>query len=486
MRSFIKEVRFTDFNKRILCNGTDVGLITVANTEFQEALNILEPFLFDFDSSTVKYIFKMEMPIFGELSYKVNFFFGSIAGINICLTQCNEKGNVGKGTASFFIQYLKKYIDVQFLIMAGVCCGLKGLKKAKNNKKEKADGKEKKLIPIYVSNSITYYESAKIDKNVTKIRSYCDKQSRLLNIFTEEIKVSGATVEEGKYICGEKVVSSDCFKKYVTNLFPDAIALDMESYSMVLASGNTPYIVIKAASDFGFEKKASEGQIEAMKKVMRYIKKCFINAKKRCLIKHIKKRLTIYIGGSLWVDKNDKSDISLFKTSNRAIENLSRTFYDNNFRIINSYGENIGGSLIVSTRKYAYQNQLGLEDLLDLNIFPFDNPLISEHDYNQIEATLRETMISNSDFCVFIYGPKEYNKESGTIKEATLAIEKRKPIIIVPCKGRTILYDTFKDYCLQKYDFPLSPDFYLISKSTPSGITKAINNFVIESLASNE
>lgn len=412
----IKKVKVLD---KVIFGNVDIGIITSVDIEFNKVLNNLEAFIVDNIDLSYIYTYCDET--------KLQYYFGSLEGLNVCLVQSLSTGNMSGGGAFFTIENLLKISKPQLILMLGVCCGIDS--KAKKNK-----------FNIYVSNSITYYEAAKVDTEYLP-RAMVARQFELGNIFIEEINSKKYIVKKGQYICGEKVVNNKDFKNELQKLYPGAIALDMESYSLVLAAKDIPYIVIKAASDFGTNKKGSENQEDAMDCVLDYVKKCFNMAKGKVQLSHKGYKLNIFISGSY--EKLDNIEYAKF------IAYLTRRLLEKKFKIINGYGKGVSDNVISAVRRFAYSNTSDFNDLAEINYFPLNSKLTSLDEYKSIAESIRVHMAEEADISLFLYGNKKGQPDNeGVQREYQVSISKNCIIIPLGATGYEAkkIYNNYKNY----------------------------------------
>lgn len=386
----MKELIKDKLTTALIFNNVDFAIITSTDIEFQEVLKAVHPFIID------------DIKDFFVLHYKnpkteLDYYFGSLAQLNICLVKSPEIGNMTQQGALFTISQLLKEVKPQNILMLGVCCGLE---------RDSALAKNKRTC-IYVANSITYYEYAKISEDYV-VRSIVERPKGLLNIFTEEVSSETYQVKKGQYICGEKVLNNKKVKARLQKLYPGAVALDMESYSLALLANNIPYVVIKGASDFGVKKQGSKGQSATMKCVISYVCDCLEAALKIGLIKKYKPSLRIFISGC--TEKKDAS-YSLFITK------LAKKAYEHRYVIINGYGKGIGEHLILATREYAYLCSADHSNFLKIYPFPINNRLVSPEMYRNFATSNRNEMTSSSEISLFLFGDKNGEDEAAGVQD---------------------------------------------------------------------
>ncbi|MDE5553218.1 MAG: hypothetical protein K2I67_01580 [Malacoplasma sp.] len=449
----IKKVKILD---KVIFGNVDIGVITSADIEFNKVLSNLEPFIVD--GINLSFIFTFSDDT------NLQYYFGSLEGLNVCLVQSLSTGNMSGGGAFFTIENLLRLSKPQLILMLGVCCGIDS--KATQDK-----------FSIYVSNSITYYEAAKVDAKYLP-RAIVARQFELSNIFIEEIKSKMYTVKKGQYICGEKVVNNKDFKKKLQKLYPGAIALDMESYSLVLAAKDIPYIVIKAASDFGVNKKGSENQESAMNCVIDYVKKCLKNAKEKAKLSHKSYKLNVFISGTF--DEIDNINYAKF------VNCLTRRLLDKNYKIINGYGKGVGDNVISTVRKFSYANAMDFNNLAEINYFPLNSKLTSLEEYKSIAESIRVHMAVEADISLFLYGTKNGElKNEGVQREYQLSLENN--CIIVPlastgCETENI-YTNYVDYLNMSKNCVLNDKLQSLSDKIDYSRIENINKYIYKALS---
>lgn len=399
----MKELIKNKLTTALIFNNVDFAIITSADIEFQAVLQELHPFIID----CIKDFFVLH---YKNPETGLDYYFGSLAQLNICLVKSPEIGNMTQRGALFTISQLLNEVKPKNILMLGVCCGMEA---------DDALAKNEKTC-IYVANSITYYEFAKISDNYV-VRSIVERPSKLLSIFTEELVRETYQVKKGQYICGEKVLNNKKVKAGLQKLYPGAVALDMESYSLALLANNIPYVVIKGASDFGVGKQGSERQSTTMKCVITYVCDCLEAALKTGLITKNKPSLKIFISGC-----TEKIDANY----SRFINQLAIKAYDLGYAIINGYGKGIGEHLILATRQYAYVYSVDYNNLLKIYPFPVNNSLVSPEMYKNFAASNRNLMATSSEISMFIFGDKNGRDEAAGVQDEYQCSLSAKNIIV--------------------------------------------------------
>ena len=106
----IKKVKVLD---KVIFGNVDIGIITSADIEFNKVLNNLEAFIVDNIDLSYIYTYCDET--------KLQYYFGSLEGLNVCLVQSLSTGNMSGGGAFFTIENLLKISKPQLILMLGVC-----------------------------------------------------------------------------------------------------------------------------------------------------------------------------------------------------------------------------------------------------------------------------------------------------------------------------------------------------------------------------
>ena len=181
---------------------------------------------------------------------------GILRGNHVYLVKCEmgaKKPNASILTIDHAIQYLNPY----YIIMVGIAFALK---------EEKL-----KIGDVMVATELLDYGSVKQHKGdiiERGLRVSADKT--LLDRFTNAIvDWDGADIRFGLIITND-VLSDD--KAYVEELrkrFPDAYGGEMEGCGL-LANYQTPWIMVKAVCDYGYEKD-DDAQIDAALNAIRYV-----------------------------------------------------------------------------------------------------------------------------------------------------------------------------------------------------------------------
>lgn len=242
-------------------------------------------------------------------------------------------------------------------------------------------------------------------------------KNAVLNLNIKNVKLT-----IGPIISSSAIVNSSIYKNNLYNNFPYAEAIEMEGNGIatLAISKKIDWIILKGVSDNAKNKQGNKNQYQATQ----YASYVFF----QLLYENIfpLNKMPIFIGGAL--KNNDK-----FKESN--IINLAYALFDNNYKIINGYGLNVGNALIAAA--YQYKTSVNNENIDNLiQIYPFPITLSNQEIINQSYKANRNLMINKSLISLFIYGRNtKKDKYNGLLDEYYVSSSNNLINLVIPSKG---------------------------------------------------
>ncbi|MDT4012500.1 MULTISPECIES: SIR2 family protein [Staphylococcus] len=145
-------------------------------------------------------------------------------------------------------------------------------------------------------------------------------------------------------------------------------------------------------------------------------------------------RDSIFISGSIeCYDENwrkEKVDDFCYNLSKRLIQNENV--------VISGFGLGIGSNVINGALSEIYEKKYGHSDEY-LKLYPFPQDHINHTKLKELWKRYRETIISKSGICIFIFGNKKVDGKcltaNGMFEEFEIAFEQNKKVIPVPTTG---------------------------------------------------
>lgn len=178
---------------------------------------------------------------------------GDLAGKSVVLCKIRDMGTKTIGSIGVALNAVLDFVKPRCVVEIGICFSLK---------------KELRIGDVCLCRTTCDYEYQKIkDGHVLhRARSLSAPHPLFsqLSHFALNNRMEFAVLP-GVYACGDKVVDDPNFKKNVLKAVPDALAGDMESYTLALACNerNLPWVVIKGASDDGVNKEDDNQSVAA-------------------------------------------------------------------------------------------------------------------------------------------------------------------------------------------------------------------------------
>lgn len=178
---------------------------------------------------------------------------GHIHGVPVKLAKFSGMGSKTPGSISASLSQVLDATKPTCVIEIGICFSLKS---------------DLRIGDVCVCNTVVDYEYQKIEDGYVqqRSRSYHSTDSILSMLSHYGLNCSlGFGVHSGVYACGDKVVDDTEFKLQIKKSVPDAMACDMESYTLALIceARKIPWAVAKASSDIGVDKKDLDQQSAA-------------------------------------------------------------------------------------------------------------------------------------------------------------------------------------------------------------------------------
>jgi len=168
-------------------------------------------------------------------------YVGAIDDCPVIVVKTNEQGSLRPSAIINALHEVNKNYNVMCVVSVGICFSMSC---------EKLN-----VGDLIMSSSVWQYETAKIENGKTKILSkpVSDKFSeKAILRFLENTKVK-SKILFGQMVSGEKLVNEKDFLEQIKELFPEAVAGDMEGagVSSACKSLRISWFIIKSISDFG-------------------------------------------------------------------------------------------------------------------------------------------------------------------------------------------------------------------------------------------
>ena len=285
---------------------------------------------------------------------------------------------------------LKTFNNIKYLITVGVCG---------------AASKKVNIGDVIIANEIIDYESQKIQDDYIIDRSQSLCLSTLCNIVASKIGLmhfEAFDVHFGKIMSGNKLVNSRSFSEELNRLHEEAIALDMEGYTVsriAMSNKLIDWLFIKSASDRLYDKQGSMGQERCMNNALKVLMQLFSQPN----IFESSKIKVMISGSYVFGDPitNQVEELS-YKLTQKLI-NL-------NYKIISGYGKCVGNAVVAGA--YNAQNRLAhqessIQDYIEIYPFPRVENKSIVNCLDNIKYENRQLMIKGCSFCIFIYGKKD-------------------------------------------------------------------------------
>lgn len=378
----------------------NIVLITITQTEFSVALNYIEPVNLHMGEDCV-YEYKD--------THSQVFVLGKIGQYPVALTKVLEPGTYAQNSISNMIHESLTDWPVKYVFMIGICAT--------------TDEKDFPIGSVVISKEIIAYERVKYDvmnKNMLikrhiveniidrSPRFYPGSSLKSLDSFIADFKPN-YKIKVGAILSGEKLVNSKKKLAILKQMYPNAIALEMEGAGMASALNSidvNDWVLIKGASDNAYRKSGSDKQPETMRNVMNLVKYYF--SKENLFAPGVKVlsrqeliSKNVLISGSFpaGIENHDVVEDFSFK--------LASSLVKNGYKIITGYGQTVGAATVAGAYQQACFMRKNVDDVLDN--FPF--PRVSS---NQIKGYLtaikqenRNEMIKQASIAIFIYGQKK-------------------------------------------------------------------------------
>lgn len=172
------------------------------------------------------------------------------------LVKC-EMGAKKANASILTIDHAIRFLKPDYIIMVGIGFALKEDKL--------------KLGDVMIASEIEDYGSLKIqDKTIIERGSRVQADKTLLDRFTNAIvNWNGVPVRFGLVVTNDVLVNDKAYVEELQNRFPDAIGGEMEGCGL-LANYQTPWILVKAVCDYGYNK-GDDYQGDAAMNAIQYV-----------------------------------------------------------------------------------------------------------------------------------------------------------------------------------------------------------------------
>lgn len=264
-----------------------------------------------------------------------------------------------------------------------------------------------------------------LDNGIKEYKHTTNNSNCLTNIIKNadlDLNLQNTKLTIGPIISSSAIVSSSSYKNNLYNNFPYAEALEMEGNAIATLSitKKIDWVILKGVSDNAKNKVGNKGQYKATQ----YASYVFF----KLLVKNILplKRIPIFIGGAL-LENNESSKTNII--------NLANALFENNYKIINGYGLNVGNSLISAAYKYrTFVDRADIDSLIQ--IYPFPYTLSDDELIKQSYKANRDLMIDKSLISLFIYGRDTgENDYNGLSEEYYVSASHDLINLVIPSKG---------------------------------------------------
>lgn len=220
-----------------------IVVITASNKEYEAVLKNME------------YLYSIDYYISFENLKKIKKnILGQINNYPILLIQLYDQGSLSESAIISVVQSLLSLFEIEIFFCVGICFGL-------SDKLEKGD--------VVVSSCVSSYEKGESIEDGIKIkRNYITdlKTEKFMKSVINNIKSEEYSVYYGRFVSGEKKISSFTFIENIKKTFHDALAGDMESVGLSLSAQTKEikWCTIKAISDYGIGDKRDGDENEIL------------------------------------------------------------------------------------------------------------------------------------------------------------------------------------------------------------------------------
>ncbi len=215
---------FRDILKKIIV------VITASTKEYEAVLENIECL------PTIDYYIS-----FDDLKKSKKNILGQINNYPTLLIQLYDQGSMESRASIDIIQSLLQVFEIEIFFCVGICFGV-------HDTLKKGD--------VVISSCVSSYEKGEVKENGTTMKPHyrCDTiTDAFLKSNKSRLESSNHSIHHGKFISGEKRVSSLSFIENIRSNFPSALAGDMESagLSLLAHSRGIKWCVVKSISDYG-------------------------------------------------------------------------------------------------------------------------------------------------------------------------------------------------------------------------------------------
>lgn len=321
------------------------------------------------------------------------YYIGNLGNYTVALVKGAVTGQEAYMSCSATVRKaFETFPNTDYLITVGVCGGFK---------------KKIKIKDVVIAYEMINYESQKLDKDVIIDRSQGLLSLNIGNLLASKIalmKTDGFKVHYGQVLSGNKLVSDKNFADKLLEIHPDAIALDMEGYTiarLALEHKLKDWLFIKSPSDCLQNKKNSKNQKQCTQNALTVLEQLLSEDE---LFQ--RKRVNVFISGCL---ENTNPNLGKYE---EFVYTLTRQLIKNNFCIKSGYGKCIGNAIVASAynevNSYLHPKNISLTDVLDLYPFPqVQSDKIINIFLEQLKDVNRRLLTTGASFSLFIFGEKK-------------------------------------------------------------------------------
>ena len=347
----------------------------------------------------------------------IPYYIGNLGNYTVALVKGSTTGQEAYMSCNATITAaLNTFANTDYLVTIGVCGGFQN---------------KTKIQDVVVAHEMINYESQKLDNGQIIDRSLELLSPGLGNMLSSEVALMRTydfNVHYGKVLSGNKLVSDKNFARDLQNLHPDAIALDMEGYTIAriaLEHKLKDWLFIKSVSDYLQEKNGSSFQNICTKNALTVLERLL---SENDIFQ--RRKVKIFISGCL-----EDTNPNLFKYE-KFVYNLTGELIKNGFCIKSGYGKCIGNAIVAGAYHEAIfnmpQNDISLSKILELYPFPRIQSGNIKAFINQFKTFNRQLLIKDASFSLFVFGENSRDTNvSGMDEEFVFA----QPTFVLPIGG---------------------------------------------------
>ncbi|MFI3168132.1 MAG: hypothetical protein R3Y32_08475 [Bacillota bacterium] len=260
MNKFINIYEVREIGKMV-----KIMIATATRDEFENMIKEIKPIKFKTNSGVFCYC--------GERN--IQFYIGKFGGQNVVLFKSPHIGVGNHLSMDIVLRYALEKFSVSSVFNIGICCGIKS-----SSGDVLAGVNEQKIGDINVSLSVINYEPER--QGVERVsRAVHFLPNDMYTAFSNYYSSRGAkyNVFFGDILSGAKLLDNIKKRDDYKNLYPEAIALEMEGASVaaICQFKKIEWLIIKGVSDYGMKKadNKEENTKLAMANVIHYVKQVF-------------------------------------------------------------------------------------------------------------------------------------------------------------------------------------------------------------------